>query len=834
MNRQEHSEFIPAPMNVVRNNMNGQEPPEFIPAPMNMVRNNMNGQEPPEFIPAPMNMVRTNMNWHPNAEFVILPTKPTGTGRRTIIIVSFVLIVVIMVITGIALWYFLIEKPKVDHPKYPLNFVGGLCITNKDFNSNYADKATDTFETEMKEVGKQVKEAFTSSDIKSYYNKSRVFTFGKGSLLAYFWIDFRVTEKQLKNLTMDLVKSTLNNYFLTESTGYQIKTASTSVTKMSRRDLKILTAATDCHTYSYVSADQSTVLKGPESDTKSCYWHLQGPPGLLIKLKVEWVLIGCSDWIAVYNEVATSGYTLLTSIYKCSWKEPVVEIFSSSNVMSIIWRQGQYSYYDPFRLTAQAMPMLDCSRNITLTEGWNIQGNASTPFFPSYYPPHTECTWHFTVPSLDYGITLWFDGYELDTPTFTKPCFQGQWKIQNRKLCGRRMLQPYAERLFVVSLTTTVTFTSEVTLTGPGIQFSYSLFNQSDPCPDKVLCSVSGLCVTECDGLKDCSNGVDENNCVCPAQFHCAEGNTCLSLLDVCNQVADCETANDEQSCDEAVPCDLFTYKCDDGTCVKKANPQCDYVSDCQDGSDEKYCECGLQPPTSRIVGGTNATEGEWPWQASLQISGQHVCGGILISENWVLSAAHCFVSRFAPPDRWTVVLGKFKLDVVSYHELTFKVVKIISHRYYDDDTYDHDIALLQLDQPVSIDAFTYPICLPAKTHVFETDKMCWVTGWGTTEEDGSVANVLQKVDVKLVDQSTCNKAYSYTISPRMICAGYPEGKKDSCQGDSGGPLVCEEASGRWFLAGIVSFGYGCGRPEYYGVYTRVTRLIDWIYANVS
>ncbi|XP_078387724.1 transmembrane protease serine 6 [Cetorhinus maximus] len=793
----------------------------------------MNTQEPCNFVP-PMDIVKTTVTWNSDAEIVALPIKTPGRNKRTMMLVSFMLAAVLLVVIGIVLWYFLIEKPKVNQPKFPVIFVANLHILNKDFNNNYADKASEVFESAMKEVGEKVKEAFTSSAIKSYYNKSKVFTFGKGSLLPYFWMDFRVTEQQKKNLTTDLVKSTLNKHFLTESTDYQIRPTATFITKISKVDLKTLTAATGCHSYSYIRSERSIVLNGPGSDSKSCFWHLQGPSGLLIRLRVEWLLIGCSDWIAIYNQVATTDKTLLTSIYKCSWKEPVVEIFSSASVMSVIWKQGQYSYYDPFRLSAQAVPMLDCSANITLREGWEIQGNGSTPYFPSYYPPNTQCIWRFTVPSLDYGITLWFDGYELDTPTFTKPCSQGQWKIQNRKLCGRRVLQPYAQRIFVVSLTTTVTFTSEVILTGPGIQFSYSLFNQSDPCPDEVLCSVSGLCVTECDGLKDCSNGVDENNCVCPIQFHCAEGNTCLSLLDVCDQNKDCETGNDEQNCDEAVPCDLFTYTCADGSCVKKANPQCDYVSDCPDGTDEKNCDCGLQTSMSRIIGGTNSTEGEWPWQASLQVSGQHLCGGILINENWVLSAAHCFTSRYTPPDQWTVILGKFKLNFIGYHELTFKVRKIISHQYYDEDSYDYDIALLQLDQAVPIVPFTYPICLPAKTHVFETDKTCWATGWGTTEEDGSVANVLQKVDIKLVDQSTCNKAYSYTITPRMICAGYDEGKKDSCQGDSGGPLVCKEPSGRWFLAGIVSYGYGCGRPEYYGVYTRVTRFIDWIQANVS
>ncbi|XP_051899161.1 transmembrane protease serine 6 isoform X2 [Pristis pectinata] len=732
---------------------------------------------------------------------------------------------------GVAAWYFLSDKPEDNSDKFGVSYVGSLRIMNQEFISKYGDKKSQEFQSKAKDINEKIKEALSSSDIESYYNKSAVFTFGKGSLLAYFWVDFRVTMGKQNEVTNDSVVTSVNKFFETPgSTDYQIQPASTEITYLSGNELNTLASAAECHHYKFIGTAQSTGLSGPDSKYKSCFWHLQGPKGHLLKLRLQWVQGNCMDRILVYNEVTASDWTLLTSLYKCNWQEPAVEILSSSNVMSIIWKEGRYSSYDTFRLSAQALPMHDCSVNITLREGWDIQGNGSTPYFPSYYPPNAHCTWYFTVPSLDYGITLWFDGYKLDTPLFREPCSQGQWIVQNRKLCGWRVLQPYAERIFAVALTTKVTFSSEVTLTGPGIQFQYSLFNQSNPCPDGVLCSVSGLCVPECDGLKDCSNNVDENNCVCPAQHQCTgSSNPCLSLHKICNHVKDCEARSDEENCDAAVPCDLFTYKCDDGSCVKKANPQCDYENDCHDGSDEKNCDCGLQTSKSRIVGGTNSTEGEWPWQASLQVNSMHVCGGILINERWVLSAAHCFPSSYAPPEYWTIYLGKFKLSTVGSNELSFKVLRIIVHPYFDEETYDYDVALLELDQPVPVVPTTFPICLPAKTHVFEKGQLCWVTGWGATEEDGSTEDILQKVDVQLVDQSVCNEEYSYTITSRMLCAGYAEGKKDSCQGDSGGPLVCEESSGRWFLAGIVSFGIGCARPGYYGVYTRVTRLIAWI-----
>ena len=161
--------------------------------------------------------------------------------------------------------------------------------------------------------------------------------------------------------------------------------------------------------------------------------------------------------------------------------------------------------------------------------------------------------------------------------------------------------------------------------------------------------------------------------------------------------------------------------------------------------------------------------------------------------------------------------------DLIEGTEQVQKVVKIIQHEDYNSFTISNDIALLKLQFPLAMDNYVQPIVLPAQEQ--DTTGDCVVSGWGTTAEGGSSPSYLMKVTVPVVSDAKCRDAYD--IDDSNICAGYDEGGKDACQGDSGGPLYC---SG--YQAGIVSWGYGCGRPEYPGVYTEVSYFVDWINSN--
>ncbi|NP_001399454.1 transmembrane protease, serine 11C isoform 1 [Rattus norvegicus] len=238
---------------------------------------------------------------------------------------------------------------------------------------------------------------------------------------------------------------------------------------------------------------------------------------------------------------------------------------------------------------------------------------------------------------------------------------------------------------------------------------------------------------------------------------------------------------------------------------------------------------CGrrtITPGGHKVAGGQDAEEGEWPWQASLQQNNVHRCGATLISNSWLITAAHCFV-RSANPKDWKVSFG----FLLSKPQAQRAVKSIVIHENYSYPAHNNDIAVVRLSSPVLYENNIRRACLPEATQKFPPNSDVVVTGWGTLKSDGDSPNILQKGRVKIIDNKTCNsgKAYGGVITPGMLCAGFLEGRVDACQGDSGGPLVSEDSKGIWFLAGIVSWGDECALPNKPGVYTRVTHYRDWI-----
>ncbi|MFD8493697.1 S1 family peptidase [Amycolatopsis sp. NPDC059657] len=217
--------------------------------------------------------------------------------------------------------------------------------------------------------------------------------------------------------------------------------------------------------------------------------------------------------------------------------------------------------------------------------------------------------------------------------------------------------------------------------------------------------------------------------------------------------------------------------------------------------------------PKPDIVGGGDASTQDYPWVVSLRINGQHFCGGTFISNQQVLTTAHC-LAWLDDPTRIEVVAGRDARtgdggDV-------YPVESYWMQPDYDPEYYRNDIAMLMLPEPVP-----YPwidIVEDGETQPYQAGNVGTILGWGDTAEDGDLAETLQQAEVPLMSDEDCASAYAEPYITTVFCAGYAEGGIDSCQGDSGGPIVVD---GR--LAGVITFGRGCAREGSPGAYTKLS-----------
>ncbi|XP_016393732.1 transmembrane protease serine 13a [Sinocyclocheilus rhinocerous] len=388
---------------------------------------------------------------------------------------------------------------------------------------------------------------------------------------------------------------------------------------------------------------------------------------------------------------------------------------------------------------------------------------------------------------------------------------------------------------------------------------SYSVYHESDckgkDCKEQEhhemhdgmketdTCSNSSI---QCDGIQNCQQAADETNCVRFGEGGVLQVRTAQDgrFLPVCNQGLDQSYA--DQICEQlGFRRSYASNPVDSETSValtvgprsaKLIQGLVNVSLGCQDENavSLECTDCGKQQSASRIIGGSTSQIGQWPWQVSLHYSGSHVCGGSLVSPDFVVSAAHCFQGSMKNSLNWRVYAGTISQNAL---QIPYFLKKIIVNENYNTNNNDYDVALLKLSSPVTFSSTVQPVCFPTFDQTFSDGSDCWTSGFGTTQQGADSASTsLMEVKVNIINTLLCNSSQVYrgAITKNMICAGDMNGGRDSCQGDSGGPLVCKGGNNRWYLAGITSWGAGCGQRQRPGVYSRVTSLLPWIYSKMQ
>ncbi|XP_049523868.1 LOW QUALITY PROTEIN: uncharacterized protein LOC119454094 [Dermacentor silvarum] len=239
-----------------------------------------------------------------------------------------------------------------------------------------------------------------------------------------------------------------------------------------------------------------------------------------------------------------------------------------------------------------------------------------------------------------------------------------------------------------------------------------------------------------------------------------------------------------------------------------------------------------------KIVGGEDTVKGAHPWQVMFWSPSlaKAFCGGTLLNDQWVLSASHCFQHELVHLDEVQVRLGKYDRLEDEPQQVVTTIADVYYHPQFDANTFDNDIALLQLADRVKFTDYILPACL-GDGGVIERDlfnsgavRKGKVTGWGQLAENvNTLPRYLQEIELPIVDHEVCRNATVHKVTENMFCAGYAqEIVGDACQGDSGGPFVVPHKN-RWYIVGIVSWGVGCGRRGHYGYYTKVNKYHNWI-----
>ncbi|XP_069616985.1 enteropeptidase [Ranitomeya imitator] len=510
---------------------------------------------------------------------------------------------------------------------------------------------------------------------------------------------------------------------------------------------------------------------------------------------------------------------------------------------------NESGYVEPTRVPTPPTTTIQPSNCGGPVELWEPNSTFSSPNYPQNYPNLASCIWYLNAAE-GHNIQLHFQAFDLES-------IYDVVEVRDGRGSDSLLLAVYTGTnqvpdVFSTTNHMTVYFTSDSSTTKKGFVANFTTgyrLGMPERCdPSSFQCN-SGECVSSsrvCDHHSDCPDGSDEAKCVqlsnssssglvqikVQADWHtaCADLWTEEISNNICHQLG---LGNGKTTTTVQTSGNLTYVKlteAHDGSLSFQPSDSCFNHSiiflECNPRG------CGKrQVDVSRIVGGTNAAVGAWPWIVSLYFNGRQVCGASLVNNEWLVSAAHCVYGRNMIPANWKAVLGMHDSANVTYPPRENRFIdQIVINPHYNRRTKDSDIVMMHLELQVNYTDYIQPVCVPESQEGFPPGLNCTIAGWGRTQSQGPVPNILQEAKVPLISNGKCQQQMpEYNISSSMICAGYEEGGIDTCQGDSGGPLMCQ-IENRWILVGVTSFGYECAQPNRPGVYARVTKFSEWIY----
>ncbi|XP_058152463.1 enteropeptidase [Dasypus novemcinctus] len=490
----------------------------------------------------------------------------------------------------------------------------------------------------------------------------------------------------------------------------------------------------------------------------------------------------------------------------------------------------------------------DCGGPFNL---WEPNTTFSSMNFPNIYPNKAFCVWILNAQQ-GKNIQLHFQEFDLENIADVVEIRDGEGD-DSLFLAVYTGSGPVKD-VFSITNRMTVLFITDEKLAKVGFKANFMTgyhLGTPEPCKEDDFQCENGECVplvNLCDSHTHCRDGSDEARCVSLfngtmnnglVQFRiqsiwhtaCAENWTTQISNDVC-QLLGLGSMNSSMPIVSTEGGPFVTLKtAPNGSLILTPSGECLQDSVIQLQCNHKSCGEKLVTQVSpKIVGGSNAKEGSWPWLAALYYNDHLLCGASLISNSWLVTAAHCMYGRNLEPSKWKAILGLHMTSNLTSPQIVARLIdQIVINPHYNKRSKNNDIAMLHLEFKVNYTDYIQPICLPEKNEVFSPGRFCSIAGWGNVANEGPTANILQEADVPLLSNEKCQQQMpEYNITDNMVCAGYEEGGIDSCQGDSGGPLTCQE-NNRWFLAGVTSFGHQCARPNRPGVYVRVPRFTEWI-----